>query len=401
MELDYIKVISGGITAPVGFKAVGGHCGLKKNGQKDLAIIYSEAEETVAKGVFTKNAIPAAPVSLSRARLRDGKLRAIIINSGVANAGTGKKGYDNADAVTQEAACELGLKKSEVTMCSTGKIGVPLPVESVARGLKYLCKKLSQEGNYSAAEAIMTTDTRVKEIAVEVTLPDGVIKIGAMAKGAGMINPDMATMLAFITTDAKIRANTLKKNLSAAVNISFNKITIDGDMSTNDTVIAIANGMSETEVKPNTKSEKIFSSAVKFICLQLAEMIVKDGEGATKFVKIKVVGAKSKKDASLAARAVANSLLFKVALFGQNPNWGRLIDALGYSGAVLVPEKISVNFGDIETVKEGVAVEGAEYLLRKYMVQREINITIDLAMSVYKEEIWTCDIGRRYIDINV
>lgn len=401
MEVDYIKVISGGITAPAGFKAVGGHCGLKKSGQKDLAIIYSEAEDTVAKGVFTKNAVPAAPVSLSRVRLRDGKLRAIVVNSGVANSCTGKKGYDNADAVTQQAARELGLKKSEITMCSTGKIGVPLPVESVARGLKYLCKKLSGDGNRSAAEAIMTTDTRVKEIAVEVTLPDGVIKIGAMAKGAGMINPDMATMLAFITTDAKVRANTLKKILSAAVNISFNKITIDGDMSTNDTVIAIANGMSETEVKPNTKSEKIFSSAVNFICLKLAEMIVKDGEGATKFVRIKVMGAKSKKDASLAARAVANSLLFKVSLFGQNSNWGRLIDALGYSGAVLVPEKISVNFGDIETVKEGLAVEGSEYLLRKYMVHREIDITIDLALGVYREEIWTCDIGRRYIDINV
>ncbi|MDD5643932.1 MAG: bifunctional glutamate N-acetyltransferase/amino-acid acetyltransferase ArgJ [bacterium] len=402
MNESFIRQISqGGVTSPRGFKATGGHCGIKRSGKKDLAIIYSEAEETVAKGFFTTNVLPAAPVLLSKMRLRNGRLRAVVINSGVANACTGRQGYEDADEITEEVAAILGLKKNMVTMCSTGKIGVPLPVETIKRGLKYLSKKMSAEGGHYAAEAILTTDTREKELAYEVTLSGGKVKIGAMAKGAGMINPNMATMLALITTDAKLNAVQLKKILANAVEKSFNKINIDGDMSTNDSVIAMANGFSEVGVKPDSADEKIYSAAFGRICFALAEMIVRDGEGATKFVKIRVTGAKSGKDASLAARTVANSLLFKVALYGQNPNWGRLMDALGYSGAALSADKINVKFGDIQAVKNGVAVESSEHLLKSYMKQREIDILIELSLGSYQEEILTCDIGRRYIEVNI
>ncbi|MBN2190931.1 MAG: bifunctional glutamate N-acetyltransferase/amino-acid acetyltransferase ArgJ [Candidatus Aureabacteria bacterium] len=402
MSESFIRNIpQGSITTPKGFKAAGGHCGIKRSGKKDLAIIYSDAEETIAKGLFTTNTLPAAPVLLSRLRLRNGRLRAVVINSGVANACTGQQGYKNADEVTEEVANILGLKKNMVAMCSTGKIGVPLPVETIKRGLKYLSKKISSEGGHYAAEAIMTTDTREKQLAYELTLNSGKVRIGAMAKGAGMINPNMATMLALITTDARITAVQMKKILTDAVEMSFNKINIDGDMSTNDSVIAMANGLSEVEVRPNSADEKMFREAFNKICLALAEMIVRDGEGATKFVKIKVTGAKTRKDASLAARAVSNSILFKVALYGQNPNWGRLMDALGYSGASISADKISVKFGDIEAVKGGVAVDDSEHLLKTYMKQREVDILIDLSLGSCQEEILTCDIGRRYIEINI
>ncbi|NOX96512.1 MAG: bifunctional glutamate N-acetyltransferase/amino-acid acetyltransferase ArgJ, partial [Nitrospirae bacterium] len=329
-----MQEIKGGITTPRGFQAAGIKCGLKEN-KKDLALLLSEVPAR-AIALLTTNRIQAAPLKITKEHLRDSRAQAIIINSGNANACTGRKGLSDARLMTQLTARNLQIKEKDVLVASTGIIGRPLPINKISRGIEKLRQKLTVEEKSSAAEAIMTTDTFPKEIAVKIRIKGKEVFIGGMAKGAGMVAPHLATMLAFITTDALIAKQALKKALKDSVDKSFNMITIDGDMSTNDMVVILANGLAQNEeIETGEKSFKCFQEALDFVTLSLAKMLVADGEGATKFVEIKVKNAQDSREAKKAACAIANSVLVKTALFGEDANWGRIMAALGQSGIKL------------------------------------------------------------------
>ncbi len=393
------KVIPGSITAPKGFVAAGINCGIKQ-GRKDLALIYSEVLCVVA-GVFTSNLVKAAPVLLTQKRIAKGMARAVIVNSGSANCCTGKRGEADALRMTELTAKELGINSNEVLVCSTGGIGKYLPMDEIADGIPRLVRKLSSKKFRDAAEAILTTDLVAKYVAVEFPVGRKKVKIGAMAKGSGMIRPNMATMLAFMTTDAVIRRSFMRKALRDAVNESFNRITVDGDMSTNDTVLILANGTAGNAEISEGKSGAKFQSALTSVCRTLARKIIEDGEGATKFVSVRVEKARSRKAAETAARAIAESPLVKTAIHGGNPNWGRIIAAIGSSGIRFSPEKVSVFINGLAVVKSGVRAKYDERKARAVMNGREIDIRVDLASGRSCEEIWTCDLSRKYVDINV
>ncbi|MCD5401650.1 bifunctional glutamate N-acetyltransferase/amino-acid acetyltransferase ArgJ, partial [candidate division NPL-UPA2 bacterium] len=351
-----MREIKGGITIPRGFKAAGIKCGLKKN-KKDLAMFCSEVPAR-AIALFTTNRIWAAPLKITREHLRDGRAQAVIINSGNANACTGKKGLDNARLMTELTARNLKIKERDVLIASTGIIGRPLPMDKISQGIKGLAKRLEEEGGLSAAEAIMTTDTFPKEKAVKIRVKGKEVFIGGMAKGAGMISPHLATMLSFITTDALIAKRALRKTLKDSVAKSFNMITIDRDMSTNDMVVILANGLAKNEeIEEGERSLQIFREALDFVTLSLARMIVADGEGATKFVEIKVKNAQSSQEAKKAAHSIANSILVKTALFGEDANWGRIMVALGQAGIKLKEERVNIRLGRKTIVKDGQAAK--------------------------------------------
>ena len=385
-----------------GFKAVGLSCGIKAKKIKDLALIISDVPATAA-GVFTKNRVVSPGVIWSRRALKTGSCRAIVVNSGNANTVVGPKGMKDCDEITKKIAEELSIPQKEVLIASTGVIGVPLPSEKIIKAAPQLVKKLGRTAKHwtDAAEAIMTTDLVSKSDRIQYTFQGKRITIGGITKGSGMIHPDMATMLGFVYTDAVIDSKTLKMALIEAADRSFNRITVDGDNSTNDCVIVLANGEAKNStIKPNTPAYREFLKALTTICKNLASKIILDGEGATKFVTVRVQGGKSRKQAYLIANSVATSSLVKTALFGEDPNWGRIFCAVGNAGAPFDPDKVDILLNKNLLVKNGNPTNLSPKKLVKAMQQHEIDITIDLHNGKEWEEVLTCDFSYDYVKIN-
>ena len=389
-----------GITTPRGFKAAGISCGIKKGNKKDLALIYSEVPARAA-ALFTTNQIKAAPLKVSAEHIKDEKAQAIVINSGIANAATGKKGLKDAKEMTKIAAEELGIEREDVLVASTGTIGTFLPMNKIAEGIKEAKGKLSREGGGDAAQAIMTTDTFPKEVAVEVDIGGKKVIIGGMAKGAGMISPHLATMLSFITTDVVISGELLKKALKYSITKSFNMITVDGEESTNDMVVILANGLvGNEEIDKENEDFKKFSSGLDEVTLKLAKMIVVDGEGATKFIEVEVKNALDWEGARKMAFSIANSLLVKTAIFGEDANWGRIMAAIGNSGVKIEEEKIDIYLGDLKLASSGCGVKFSEEEAMKILKGKEIKIIVDLNLGEESAKVWTCDLTTEYVKIN-
>lgn len=390
-----------------GFKATGISCGIKRNGNKDLALIYSEPP-AVAAGVFTKNRVKAAPVLLDMQRLKKGLCQAVIVNSGNANACTGKKGMEDATRMLAAVENSLGIKKGLAMVASTGVIGQNLPIEKIEKGIPKLVSSLSSKGWNDAVHAIMTTDAFPKTAFEKCRIGGKEVSVLGIAKGAGMICPDMATLLAFIATDTAVEKKALQTALKAAVDKSFNSITVDGDTSTNDTVLLLANGYAGNKLlrrggvtPPLPNSElQTFCGMLEKVCLKLAHMIVKDGEGATKFLEIKVKGAKKQADAKQAAMTVANSLLVKTAFFGEDANWGRIAAALGRAGVDVKEERLSLWFDDVPVVEKGSRGKGQGARLNKIIKKKDICLTIDLGMGKGEATVWTTDLSYEYVKIN-
>lgn len=395
-----MKDITGGITAPEGFRAGVAECSIKKPGRPDLTVILSDVPASCA-GMFTSNRIKGAPVLVSRENVKKGSARAIIANSGNANVCNGEDGLEAAVAMTGETARLIGCDSTEVLVASTGVIGRPFPIEKVLRGIPQAIKNLSNEGSNMAARAIMTTDTVPKETAVEIDIEGVPVKIGAIAKGSGMINPDMATMFCFITSDISISQKALRKALKIAVDKSFNCITVDGDMSTSDTVLMLANGKAGNALlKSRSRHFDTFADGLSEVCLRMAKALIKDGEGATRFITIQVTGAAGKDDAIRAGMAVANSALFKTACFGSDPNWGRIICAAGYSGVPIDENHITISINGVTLFEIGRVLPMDEKKLREEMSGSEITVTLNLGMGHAEATIYTSDLSYEYIKIN-
>ncbi len=382
-----------------GFKAAGISCGIKKTGRKDLAIILSDSPASVA-GVFTTNRVKAAPVLIDMELVRSGKSFGVLVNSGNANACTGKKGYkDAASSVRATEEC-LGLPKGSLLVASTGVIGVPMPIEKVLAGLPKLVEGLKPGGLHDASEAIMTTDAFPKRAFVRAKIAGKTITIAGIAKGAGMICPNMATMLAFFMTDANIKAVALKKALLSAVDSSFNSIIVDNDTSTNDTALIFANGAAMgKEIKASSRDFKAFKALLTEVCVELSQMIVKDGEGATRFIEIDVRGAGTKVEARGAARTIASSFLVKTAFFGGDPNWGRIMAALGYSGIRMDEKSVSIFFNNVCVARRGLDT-GAEAEAAKAIKSKTVCVRVELNAGKHDAKVWTTDLSYDYVKIN-
>ncbi len=396
-----VKVIEGGISAPKGFKAGAIACGIKNPAVErlDLALIYSEFP-TVGAAVYTQNQVCAAPVRLSSSHLKSAEPRAIIANSGNANACTGPDGLLNARAMTAATAKALGLRQREVQVCSTGIIGVPLPIERIEPRIPELAASMGCDGE-AAARAIMTSDTRPKQIAVQVKIGDVRVRIGAIAKGAGMINPHMATMLCFVTTDASISKAEIVAATKEAVDLSFNRITVDGDMSTNDTVIIMANGQAGNKtITRGGEGSAEFREALTEVMLELAKRIVSDGERVTKLVEVQVRGAASSLDAERVARAVANSKLVKCSWNGNDPNWGRILHAVGYSGARVKEEMVNIHLNGVIVTQNGLSAGTDGEKLIAAVSGPEFTVGIDLNIGKGSFTIYTSDLSPEYVDFN-
>lgn len=385
------------------FKAIGIHSGVKRK-RKDLCIIYSE-KEAVSAGTFTQNKFAAAPVTVSKDHIQSDNTQAIVINSGNANACTGDDGIGNAYSMAKTTADGLGLSPKEVLVASTGIIGLPLPMDIITPGIKNACTQISYTGGASAAEAIMTTDTFTKTLTVELDIDDEKILISGIAKGSGMIHPNMATMLSFIVTNVNISKDMLSMALKESVDDSYNMISVDGDTSTNDMVIAMANKTANNTII-NSKDDNFikFKKALDFLNKELSKMIAKDGEGATKLIEVSLNNAKSVKDAKLCAKAVISSSLVKSAFFGEDANWGRIVCSLGYSDGEFSPEKIDVFFqnkaGIIQLFKDGKGISFDEELTKNILSKEHINIIIDLKDGDYCATAWGCDLSFDYVKIN-
>ncbi|MDB6156123.1 MAG: argJ [Chthoniobacteraceae bacterium] len=395
--------IPGGITAPLGFIAGSAYCGIKATNadRPDIALIYSP-QPTVAAGTFTTNKVKAAPVRISAINLRSPDVRAIIANAGNANACTGIGGIENAKRMTRAAAAALGLKDKQVMVCSTGRIGVPLPIEKMEATIATMPGRLHRGGSQAAAEAIMTSDTFAKSVALEIEIGGHKVRLGGIAKGAGMIDPNMATMLCFLTTDAVIDKQLLQQALSVSVEQSFNRITIDGDMSTNDTVIMLANGLAgNPPLRSSTPELEDFQRALDRITRNLARLIVEDGEGVTKFVEVHVNGAASFSDGRRAAESVAKSTLTKCAWFGGDPNWGRIMDAIGYSGVKMREELVDIYYDGVIAVKGGMASGTPIQKLQEIVAAKRFTITIDLHLGAAEYTVYTTDLSTDYVKLNM
>ncbi len=388
---------SGGVTHPSGWKASGVFAGIKASAE-DVAILCSDTPATVG-GVFTTNAVQAAPVRWCKALVQRGIARAVVVNSGCANACTGSEGVAANARVAEDAGDALSIDAEEIAICSTGTIGKKLPVDKIAAALPGAVQKLSREGGAAAARAIMTTDTTPKEVAASFVVHGKEVRVGGMAKGAGMIAPNLATMLAFLTTDAAVPAAALQTCLQQVVEKSFNRITIDGDTSTNDTVLLLANGQSGVALDANHAAWPAFVEAVSAVASELARMIVKDGEGATRFITVTAKGAVDQGDALQVARAIATSLLCKTAWFGGDPNWGRIVCAAGYSGAKLDPDMIDVSFDELTAVRKGQPVAAFEDL-ESIVSRPAFEIVVDLHLGQAEETVYTCDCSYDYVRIN-
>jgi glutamate N-acetyltransferase/amino-acid N-acetyltransferase len=400
MSSNFKWIKNGGVTSAMGFKASGVTAGIRAN-RADMALLLSDAESTCA-ALFTSNRVAAAPVVLSRKRVATGNCRGVIINSGCANACTGRQGFEDAVEMARLAADAVGIPEEMMLVSSTGTIGRRLPMQRVARGIELAKAALSCDGGSDAAKAIMTTDTVPKEAALKVRIGGSDVTIGGMCKGAGMIYPNLATMLCYITTDAEINADDLHEALKVAVNKSFNRISVDGDQSTNDTLVVLASGASGGRVPTPPHSDyDVFVDALSAVAKALATKIVEDGEGATKFVTVAVEGAVSDEDALMVARAVANSALFKTACFGADPNWGRVICAAGYSGAEIDEMKAEIFFDDICVYDKGdIADEHAQGKLAEVMKQRAFTVTIKLNLGTGSDCVYTSDFSLDYVKIN-
>ena len=382
-----------------GFKASAVKAGLKKDKELDLALIFSERETAVA-GVFTTNKVVAAPVILTREHTKNGRARAIIANAGNANACTGKAGFNDASRTAELVADKLGIGSDEVLVASTGVIGQPLNVDRIAQALPALVERLSPDGIPTAARAIMTTDSFAKISHFEGHAGGRPYRILGVAKGAGMIMPNMATMLCFIVSDIRIDSHDLNGVLSSSVETTFNRITVDGDTSTNDTVLVMANGMAGNTALTEADS-KGFARGLETVMGELAQMIVRDGEGATKVIHMEIKGAHSASDALKAARTVGNSSLVKTACYGQDPNWGRIMAALGRADIVMDEEKVDIWVNDILIVSAGLGKgQEAEKKAAEIMVRKEYTITIDLHQGDFEDRIITCDLTHEYVSIN-
>ncbi|HPC18090.1 MAG TPA: bifunctional glutamate N-acetyltransferase/amino-acid acetyltransferase ArgJ [Candidatus Hydrogenedentes bacterium] len=396
-----MTTIPGGVTAAKGFQATGVAAAIKPNStKKDCALIVSDRLATAA-GTFTRNLFKAPPVRWSESVCTRGVARAIFANSGNANACTGDRGYADAQATAKMVAEGIGARSEEICVLSTGVIGLPLPMDRIAYGVRECLASLRADGSADAAAAIMTTDTVPKETAVELALSGGTVRLGAIAKGAGMIAPNMATMFCLLTTDAAIEPEPLAKILRESVEVSFNQICVDNDMSTSDSVICLANGASGTPVlQPGTDDFGRFAAALRDVCIHMAQSLVRDGEGATKFVEIAVNGASSDNDAKIIARAIATSQLCKTAFFGQDPNWGRFACAAGYSGASFIPEKLCMWIDDIQVMRDGMPAEYKEEDAAACMRKPEFRIRVEVGNGPGKTVFWTSDLSHNYVEIN-
>ena len=392
--------IDGGITAALGFRASGLCAGIKED-SLDLALLVSD-RPAVSAATFTTNKIQGPTVRLCRERLGVGGVSAVIINSGNANACVGPQGMIDARRMGKVTADDLDLEEQNVMVCSTGVIGVPMPMPCVEMGIRLATTLLSKDGGSDAARAIMTTDTVDKQVARQIQVDGKTITIGGMSKGAGMIEPNMATMLAFVTTDAVVDRAALQRSLSRSVQSSFNRISVDGDQSCNDTVLLLANGAAGNQILDEQHRDwGVFCSTLEEVTLELAQKIVLDGEGATKFVTVGIRGAASAEDATRAVRQVANSLLVKTSWFGQDPNWGRVIDAVGHSGVELREELIDITYDDVMAVKGGMAAPGDPLAALEEVLKRDrFSVTVDLHIGDFSDTVYTCDCSLEYVRIN-
>lgn len=397
--------IQGGIAAPQGFRATGVKAEIKYPDKYDVALIYSEVPAQAA-GVFTRNKVKAHPLILTKKHLENGVAQAMVANSGNANACVGKPGDEAAWAMAVKTAEVLGIAAEDVLVASTGVIGVELPAESVARGIEKasleIAEKISPEkmtqNSHQAALAIMTTDTAVKEAACELPTENGIIRLGAMAKGSGMIHPNMGTMLGFITTDAAIPAPELQGLLREAVEDSFNMVTVDGDTSTNDMVLVLANGKSGITLNPEEWAE--FRRMFLAVCQKLAQDIARDGEGATKFLEVQVLGAAAVEDARKIAKSICGSSLVKTALYGEDANWGRILAAAGYSGAEFNPNQVEIYLGHVLVAKEGQGVYFSEEEAKEVLSKKDVLIKLLLQEGQAQATAWGCDLTHDYVTIN-
>ncbi|MGM0365962.1 MAG: bifunctional glutamate N-acetyltransferase/amino-acid acetyltransferase ArgJ [Actinomycetota bacterium] len=399
MEFELIE--KGTITDVPEFLAGSSHCGLKKRSKRDdICIIYT-LRDTVTSAVFTTNSFAAAPVTVCREQLaRTRNIKAVVVNAGIANACTGRQGYENCLKTLDIASANLGIPAECVMATSTGIIGRQLPMDMIEKGITKSSKKLSPDGGHAAAEAILTTDKIKKEIAVKIGAGEREIIIGGIAKGSGMIEPNMATMLAFIATNADIGKGLLDSLLARSTEDSFNAITVDGCQSTNDMVVVQANGQSGIKIEEGSRYFQAFRDALFYVLEFLAKKIVQDGEGATKMVEIAVEGAKDKHDAKTIAKKVANSNLFKAAVYGQDLNWGRINAAVGASGIDFYPDKVDIYLNDIRIVKDGMADDYDQKAARSYMKAKYISFKVCFNMGNGQARVWTSDLSHDYVSIN-
>ena len=399
-----MEFIKGGVCAANGFKAGGIHCGIRKNRTKrDLALIVSE-KKAAAAAVYTTNLVKGAPLTVTKAHISDGYAKAVICNSGNANT-CNANGIEIAEQTCELLGAELNISPKDIVVASTGVIGQPLDITPIKNGIPSLVKSLSADGSENAAEGIMTTDTKVKEIAVSFEIGGKTCKIGGIAKGSGMIHPNMATMLVFITTDCAISPEMLKKALSTDIKETFNMISIDGDTSTNDMVTVLANGMAENaEITAEGEDFKTFMKALNTVNVYLCRRIAGDGEGATKLIECKVTGAETLETAKTVAKSVICSSLTKAAMFGSDANWGRVLCAIGYSGAAVDVNKIDVAFksqkGEIAVCKNGAGIPFSEEKAKEILLENEIEILVELNSGEYSSCAWGCDLTYDYVKIN-
>ena len=394
--------VDGGICAPRGYQAAGVAARIKgpQSAKKDCALLVSGAPASVA-GTFTTNVVKAAPVLWCQEVCRKGRARAVFINSGNATACTGERGAQDARETARRVAGGLNIPEEEVLIASTGVIGVPLPMERVMQGVDGCLAAISPAGNGDAARAIMTTDTVPKETAVEVALAQGVVRVGAMVKGAGMIAPNMATMICVITTDAAIAAKDLQAVLRASVEQSFNRICVDNDMSTNDTVLCLANGQAGLPaLEPGAPDFESFADALRHVCRHMAQALVRDGEGATKFVEVRVEGARGDGDARAIARSIAMSQLCKTAFNGSDPNWGRIACAAGYAGVAFDPARLDIWVGDLQVLTHGLPAVYEEAAAAERMRGRDIALRVSVGDGPGTCTYWTSDLSKEYVSIN-
>jgi glutamate N-acetyltransferase / amino-acid N-acetyltransferase len=400
-EAVWMKWIEDGtVTTPSGFKAGAVYAGLKTPGpgKLDVGVLLADSPCAVA-GVFTTNKVAAAPVVVSKERVRRGTARGIVFNAGNANAATGEQGLERARQMAALASSRFGVSADDLLVASTGVIGVPLPVDKVQEGMQRI--QLRADGGHEAAQCIITTDTRRKEAAVEVIVDGGSFRIGAIAKGAGMIHPNMATMFCFVTTDAGVEAGFLDAALRRSVDLSFNMISIDGDMSTNDTAVVFANGLSGVpRIESGSRAAERFQEALTEVCTRMAKAIAGDGEGATKLIEVQVKGAESEGDARQAARAVAASNLLKAAVYGNDPNWGRIACAAGYSGANLVESKLDITIAGFPVLLQGRVLPFDAKSASNALRHPEVVIQVNLNLGEGSATAWGCDLTEEYVVIN-
>ncbi|QRN85034.1 bifunctional glutamate N-acetyltransferase/amino-acid acetyltransferase ArgJ [Clostridia bacterium] len=403
-NIECNSIPSGSVTSPIGFKASGVHCGLKKV-KTDMAIVYSDCPCSLA-AVFTKNVVAAAPVLYGREMLTSGRAQAVVVNAGNANACTGEEGYKNAVKTAELAGRELGIDSKLVMVSSTGVIGYQLPMEKIEVGIKKAVAGLSDEGGSDAAQAIMTTDTMKKEIALQLTIDGKQVTLGGMSKGSGMIHPNMATMLGFVTTDANIEAGCLQKMLKEVADKTFNMITVDGDTSTNDSLFCLANGMADNQIirSESDPAYADFYQALYQVCRYLAVSIAKDGEGATKLVTVEVSGAATETDARTIAKSICGSNLVKTAVFGEDANWGRVLCAAGYSGVQFDPYGVDISMasvaGEIMVAKNGAGIDFSEQEASSILKEKEIIFNVSLREGKAQATAWCCDFSYDYVRIN-